>query len=385
MKKLIFILSLVLLFSCTGKQKENAQSNLTVIPVVTDKSIPLELSDLFKEVSYVKLATKDSCLIGEINKLLYVDDYIVVCSDHNAILFFNKNGTFSHKIYHQGNGPGEYLSISDFEIDRKDHVITLLDASKKQLLQYDWDGTFIKKSDLNCWAVGFQQLNDSICVLYSGNQLSEENKYKLTVYNLSSCNVSAHFYPISKEKSSYLHVFTDNNFSRSGDEVLLCEMFNDTIYSVSASRYAPRYYIDFGKQKIPSSFYEAGYADIMDFQTKLHKHDYSYGMSSLANFQTGFITSCFIHKRKHFIYYNKGTQIAVAFNQLTDKAFLGSTLVDVTKCGVRFFSDGANLLMLADNELYANELDSHSVLKKQLGEVKIDDNPTILLYKLKEK
>lgn len=385
MKKLIFILSLGLLFSCTGKQKENAQSNLAVIPVSTENSIPLELSGLSKGVSYVKLATEDACLIGEINKLLYVDDYIVVCSDHNTIFFFNKNGTFSHKIYHQGKGPGEYLSISDFEIDRKDHVITLLDASKQQLLQYDWDGTFIKKSDLSCWAVGFQQLNDSMYVLYSGNQLSEENKYKLTVYNLSSCNVSAHFYPISKEKSSYLHIFTDNNFSRCGDEVLLCEIFNDTIYSVSASKYTPRYYIDFGKQKIPSSFYEAGYADIMDFQTKLHEHDYYYGMSSLANFQTGFITSCFIHKSEYFIYYNKVTEIAVAFNQLTDKAFLGSTLVDVTKCGVRFFSDGAYLLMLADNELYANELDSHSVLKKQLGVVKIDDNPIILLYKLKEK
>lgn len=381
MNKIFLFLLLIILYSCSKHQ--NSPIDFVTISIPSEATSSFELSDIAGEVSYVKLETNDSCLIGDIDKMFYTRDFIIIGCDNNKIFFFNKNGTFSHKFFRQGNGPEEYIRISDFDIDKDNHIISVLDTRKKQFVRYDWYGNFVDKADLGYWAIGLQQLNDSINILYSGNQTSQENEYKFSLYNFHKKEICNHFYSIPKEKSSYLHIHSVNNFSKCMDEVLFCELYNDTIYSISPLGCTPRFYLDFGKQKVPSSFYQMEFANIMEFQDKFFKHDFSYGINSLANFSTGFIVSCFMQKKKHFLYCDKERQNCTAFTKLTDKKYLGNIPVDIVDGEVQFYSDGNYLLMLANNEVYMQDRTEGLPLAGQLGTVKMDDNPIIRVCKVK--
>lgn len=380
MKKILFILPFILLFGCIDKQLKNDGCELIIVPVSFEDNSSFDLSNISKEIFYVKLVTEDSCLVGNIDKMYYINDHIVVGSDKNTLLFFNKDGSFDHKFFRQGNGPGEYLRISDFYIDKLNNEIYVLDTRKKQLLQYDWYGNFVGMTNLNSWFIGLQSYNDSVSIMYSGNQISADNEYKLSLYNTNSHIIFDRFYPVSSEKSKYLHVHSANNFSKYDDEVLFCELYNDTVYSVSSSGCIPRYYLDFGNDKVPSSLYDKPYNNIMEFHNEFFKHDFSYGINSLANLPNGFIASCFIQKQKYFVYYDAYSQISNTFKKISDKRNLNDKIIDVVEHKVEFYSNNGYLLMLADNEFYMQV--DNSVLSEKWGGVKYDDNPIVVVCNL---
>ena len=157
---------------------------------------------------------------ASVKAIFYIDNQIII-RDNNSILFFDNTGKFQYKVNHQGDGPEEYLRLSDFDICSKNETMHILDTRKKQILQYDMKGKFQNKKDINFWAIGMQLFNDSTSILYSGNQISQNQSYKFTIYNNIKQSVSGGFYPISQKKSNYLHVHNNTNFSKYGNEFLL--------------------------------------------------------------------------------------------------------------------------------------------------------------------
>lgn len=154
-------------------------------------------------------------------------------------------------INRQGAGPEEYLRLSDFDISPDRKRISILDTRKKEILEYDFRGNLHRRNKLDNWYIGIKYLNDSLYLLYSGNQISGNNNMKFSTYNIKTSSVIDSFYPISVQKSKYLHIHSANNFSSFKNELLFCELYNDTIYTVTPSGYAPLYYLDFGNIKFP--------------------------------------------------------------------------------------------------------------------------------------
>lgn len=58
---------------------------------------------------------------------------------------FSREGVFITQIGRQGNGPGEYIGLSKIESDGVNNLFLL--NSRKNILQYDLDGNFIKEID----------------------------------------------------------------------------------------------------------------------------------------------------------------------------------------------------------------------------------------------
>lgn len=383
MKIIIFLSIILLLSGCIRDQKGDESYHFTIIPVMSPDENIFSLSSLSDNFTYVRLETNDSCLIKDIKKIFYLDDEIIIGSD-NSILFFDKTGAFKHFINRQGAGPEEYIRLSDFDICPDRRIITILDTRKKSILEYDLSGNFKRKIELNNWHIGLNLLNDSVCLLYSGNQISEGNKNKFISYNLRTPSLTDGFYPIPEWKSKYLHIHIKNNFSGTENEMLFFELYNDTIYQVSSSEYTPLYYLDFGKDKIPSSFWNNSYENIMEFQQELSKHDVSYGVSSLANTPRGFFASYFDHSKRCFLFYDKIANHCLPFRQFTDSKLLDNFVIDAIKYNVSFYSDKNYLFTIADNELYIDgkEYLVDSALKNQLGNIAIDDNPIIRICKI---
>ncbi len=379
MKKLIFIsVILLVLYSCSKQVQSNNPTSLSTIAIKDATDVTFDLSKLSNHAKYIKLETNDSCLIRNINKIFYIDGKIIIGSD-DSILFFDKTGKFKYKIDHKGEGPKEYISLSDYDICRKGGIISILDTRGKKIMQYDLTGNFKRRINLENWSIGLQHFNDSIGILYNGNQISPPNNNKFRIYNIETSTLADSFYPISLKKSKYLHVRNANNFSKCKEEVLFCEMYNDTIYRLFPDKCSPYYYLDFDRVKIPASYLEGDYKNIVEFQNDISKHDFSYGINSLVNLPNGILISYFSDNKKNYLYHNKAAQTSVQFHQFTDKPAFNNHNIDMRKYNVRFYSDDSYVFTVTNNELYIKEYDYiiDTKLKEQLKTLQIDDNPII--------
>ena len=147
MKLSIITLLLILLLCGCSTHPQNENGKFIRIDIENSANNPFNLSNLSKEVSYIKLETNDSCLINSIKAIFYIDNQIII-RDNNSILFFDNTGKFQYKVNHQGDGPEEYLRLSDFDICSKNETMHILDTRKKQILQYDMKGKFQNKKDI---------------------------------------------------------------------------------------------------------------------------------------------------------------------------------------------------------------------------------------------
>lgn len=100
----------------------------------------LHISEIADSVRFIRLS--DDMLLRDIEKLLvdtagsmYIQD-----SKGNGIYKFDCSGKYLYQISKQGQGPGEYVQIDDFDI----YEGQLLINSDFKQSYYRLDGTFVK-------------------------------------------------------------------------------------------------------------------------------------------------------------------------------------------------------------------------------------------------
>ena len=96
-------------------------------------------SRLYKSVKIIPLETNESCLIGYINKVQVIDNYVLImdASIAKSLYVFDREGRFIRKIGSVGQGPGEYVSISDFTVDRDNKTVYIEDGRLPRIHKYD--------------------------------------------------------------------------------------------------------------------------------------------------------------------------------------------------------------------------------------------------------
>ena len=78
---------------------------------------PLLLSDIVKDVEYVKLETQDNILVGDIKQLKRTEKFVFIYSrNQNHVMMFDTSGRFIRKIGRVGQGPGEVTNINFFTV-----------------------------------------------------------------------------------------------------------------------------------------------------------------------------------------------------------------------------------------------------------------------------
>jgi hypothetical protein len=104
------------------------------------------MSSIFRKAKAIRLEETDYAVIGEINNMQVFDNYIFILDIDKAkkLFMFDKNGKYLRQIGSLGQGPGEYVYITDFCLDTINREIYVLDSSKKMLYKYNFDsGKFI--------------------------------------------------------------------------------------------------------------------------------------------------------------------------------------------------------------------------------------------------
>jgi len=142
--KIIVMIYVFLLCSLQQIRNLTDYSSLIINLDTSKKETELFASTLFNSPKTIILETSKDCLIGTVADIQVYDGKIFISDEKSAkaLYIFDMDGKFIRKIGGNGRGPGEYLRLMDFTIDKINHELYLLDGNNK-LHRYKVDGTYL--------------------------------------------------------------------------------------------------------------------------------------------------------------------------------------------------------------------------------------------------
>ena len=185
MRKINSLLILIVFLSCaTNDRKTDTSFQNEDIISIDLKDIPLEetifLSDFFSKVTLIPLETNENSLIGHFSGIQIYNELFFVLDKNVAkgVFIFDKEGNFIRKIGNVGQGPEEYIAISDFTIDKINNRLLTIDPESKKIHFYSIEnGNHIKSIRLHEQDV---YINDIVLIgeRIIGNIIPFDNKKK---------------------------------------------------------------------------------------------------------------------------------------------------------------------------------------------------------------
>lgn len=232
------------------KANETARRRIDLTqPRITDRML---VSDLIQVEKIIPLDTAQP--IGTIEKLLLLPNGILVFdkSVHNMLSLFDRQGTFITRVGNSGEGPNEFIHLSDVQYNPFRHTIDAWDESGQKMLQYRPDGSFESAQALDIFASHFAPLSATDYLFYKGSGLSDPalNTRFITV-DIGTHKVRSKDFPILPFQEN-LHfepgaILRYNRYTRG---YFFNENHENTVYQFTPGRLEKRAFIDFGRRAI---------------------------------------------------------------------------------------------------------------------------------------
>jgi len=271
---------LLLLFSCDTKHTTaDADNSLFTVKVENESADRGEFGKLFRLARYVVLETTQQSLINRMDKVQFDGGRIYILSTlQNSVFIFDDSGKFIKTFNRYGRAPGEYLSISDFEVvDGRMHIF---DDNRGLLLHYDDNGKYLTEEKIER-GESFKLLPDNLRVVNVNNSGAYIDYYK---------SLGENYAVVRDQKLRYTDipyppsVFAMRRRSEDGgrpaffahrDSLFALFTMNDMVYSVDKTTGLLKGYIHyvFPKPKPPYNAPEEEYMD--HFQSQGEEGYYS--------------------------------------------------------------------------------------------------------------
>lgn len=114
-KLLTLIACCALLASCSSNKSSQSEKEETL--KVSTENVELTDSAFFAQTRILPLETTDASLVQSINAICMAGDTLFLLDNRQQKIFiFDGNGKFINAIHNIGNGPKEYVALSDISI-----------------------------------------------------------------------------------------------------------------------------------------------------------------------------------------------------------------------------------------------------------------------------
>jgi len=354
-KKLLIFACLLSFFGCrqvsvNSETTEDTSVNASVMHIKIegfDGNTVLRYSDVFESVRFIKLETTNSCLIGNIDKIIATKDKFVIMDTSSAktVLVFDQDGKFLNIIGTNGAGPEEYDHPSDIAYDKYEDELLVLCYSRRTILRFKLDGSFKGKITLEHKFNSMFVTSENTCIVYFNNNTQsngKKNDHNIAIINKEG-DIIEHLLPYDANVGKLSP--PRPIFSTFENQVIFSPYFFNTVYSLNESEITSKYYLDFGTRGIPRSVYKD--KSLPELMKIINNGDYAY---NIASFETSsHIISQFIYKRQLFdCFYSKetgNTKIAAVY--LND-------MLNVSTGRRNFFPFGDSLISCVEPETMAS-------------------------------
>ena len=146
-RQLLYNIVLFCFIACNYKQANDSIYNDVETISIDYENGPIVCFDsIVSDIKFIKLETKENNMIGDIYKMLITNDRIIIADKFSSksVHLFDISGKHISKLSNLGNGPQEFLNITDVDITPSG-LIAIKDNYKDILLYYNMDGEFVKK------------------------------------------------------------------------------------------------------------------------------------------------------------------------------------------------------------------------------------------------
>ena len=377
MKKYIFVLCTGLLFTVCKQSPVNLYDNDSIKIIVDSENFQERIfySQLFDSVKYVVLENCDDCLIGSIEKVVFFDNkFFVLDSKQNILFAFSESGKFMWKINKRGNGPGEYLYIRDFDID--DNRLYLFDP-RRNILEYDLSGNFIRKYSLNNKYGTSILVNNGLFYINTCNNPSTEGNYHLLIMDNYGKNFKNGIPITQKNLIGKCVTFNQrNSFMRYHDKIRFFMPFSTKVFSITGNKISVQYYFDFKNKNLPENFFNKNtYEDLKNYST------YAYG------FNTYWENDLYLS----FIIKFNDNDWNVLYSKAENRVNYGHFSDDIAFCwpNFQFVNNNFAIGFRTMDELfaeykYAKDERNNTIVGEIVENANEEDNPVIFIYFFKK-
>ncbi|MDR1897936.1 MAG: 6-bladed beta-propeller [Prevotellaceae bacterium] len=367
----------VLIFLLPGCNEKPAMSNGIRIDIDRETK-DVSIFDLFEKIEIIPLETTDESLIKEIYKIVYHNDnFYILDYGLGKIIVFDKDGKFRFTIDQRGQGPGEYLHIADFDVDRDSNRVLIVDPTGAKLLDYDADkGRFMKKTSLPELEGGaynrIKYLNPKLIAFWTFDY-----KNRLKLYSRSSNRFINESFP--EEESLYTRlgtpVFPYSSF--------ITRPVDNNVYEITPEGdVSIAYSWDFGKLNIdPDKLF---YPSEKELQQKFREYMEKARASEIVNYFFGasggnetYLYTVIIRKNRGLhLFYNKETKEHLLFEKTKEQAYLYPCIW--TEDFITGIIPNVDMILPLPDAI----LDAENLEKKRKR--KEDDNPVLIKYYFKK-
>jgi len=404
MQKNIYLVFIILIFSCSNQQKKSNYTleqiaslhldSTEILTVVSDSAITIDInpflgdksfdfSSLVKEIKFVPLETIDESLVSDIYKVIVTDSSIYIMDNYKGagLIIFDSKGKFIKRIK-QGQGPQELLRLYDIAFDPANNELIAYQHSF--LVYFTANGEFIRKKRLPFGFYNFAVMSNGYIykvLEQQNNHLEKFNPFSLLV---SDTSFSIKYAALPKKESDVNLVGYNYLYPCNDSSITVTQHYNDTIYSyniLNNNILKAKYVMNYSNKKLPDEYLEGS---MQQFDDATKNNDYYYYLGKY--FETDNHNIIFIENNMRgqtVIYRDKKSGNTVGGNN----AIYNIDEIPPVAFPVSVFGNYFVSSVLPDNNMY-NLLSNSSVIldedKLKLRGLSEDDNPVLVLYTLKE-
>lgn len=384
----MYLAIMILFYSCI----DNNSNNIEIIRLdkAIDNVVSIDLSVLTDSIRYIQLETNDRCIVTEIEKIELIDDFIFVKDKKDCLYVFNLNGDYLYTIGRMGKGPGEYIVLNDFFVDKLNNKVSIFDQVQSKIIQFSYDGKFINEFRVNCCPDKIKKIMDNYYLSSSfmiNDTLIYEYKDNKKINHFTKNDLN-----LEKFQEHVLHFESLGIYE---DSITYWNELNNYVFRIKDGKLFKRFLFDYGKHSYELSAQKNASEDFKD------RSEHGSVESFIETKEYIFINSLFNKEVKHILYNKITREASVVDNHICNKNKLFNNLSFTNSFDgiVNFWPDRNGIIndSLLYRTFYAYNFkesnfckpedeilsSKNSLLQKIIDESSYVDNPVVMLITLK--
>lgn len=390
MRKLLFLLAIVFMFSCNKKTLNKNENEIVEIDVDMDKiEESLDLKNFILKYEYIPLETTVNSLIGNISKILYYDNkYIIIDNQRNKIFAFNTRGEYLHEIGRQGKGACEFIKIRDVSINKHDSCLNVLGSiNPMRIISYSLENeTKSEKIFKNILGERFTIMNNNKYVVHYSFPIEHNIGYDLLVIDENGSVLSKH---LPFKKTNDICKLPDNCFINFDNNTMFYKTLSDSIYEINQNLTMDvRYVFNFGKYKLPNDIKILFNNNFSEYKEK--SGEYIEGISSFFETKENVVFTFNFKGSGYFAFYTKkSNKIELANNVdffssqfMNPISAIGNDLVSILNPS-ELISIRDKIIMKYGNDNWIKFCEDNLIPMELMESINEASNPILIKYSIK--
>ncbi|WP_323757710.1 6-bladed beta-propeller [Roseivirga sp.] len=244
----LFFLLLLVTFSCS---KNTSEEEIEAVVVTDDfKSYRLDMdlpverfSDLIESVELVRMEETDNSLLSYIYAIDHTKGELVFTSGREDDVFvFDSKGNFVRKINRKGEGPEEYLNITDLWLEGD--TLAIYSMNKSTVMRYNLEGDFIRSERLPASPGHVLSYNKGYAMDMNYRPINDTSRYRYATLD-RNLKPNGMYLPVDNRMAIGISLST-NSVAPYKNGVILHRAMSDTVHYMSDKGFTPLLHLNFG-------------------------------------------------------------------------------------------------------------------------------------------